>query len=77
MNVPKRLLGTSILAMGMIVSQAVAAADDGAKGTFSRYMGFSTPVAQQGVPSKSGDCGTLQASGLRQCDSQGDRCGLL
>jgi hypothetical protein len=31
MNLPKRLLGTSILAMGMIVSQAVAAADGGTK----------------------------------------------
>ena len=31
MNLPKRLLGTSILAMGMIVSQAVAATDDGTK----------------------------------------------
>jgi len=31
MNVPKRLLGTSILAMGMIVSQAIAAADGGTK----------------------------------------------
>ena len=31
MNLPKRLLGTSILAMGMIVSQAVAAADNGTR----------------------------------------------